>query len=89
MTCPGEYNIVCEDVGSDFDMDVCECDGQMWVSGDCNEAFLCNKLYPNGGIRGDCRDREGGHHSSDQSEFGGLTRGQWPYMTCGDKGPRK
>ena len=28
MTCPGEYNIVCEDVGSDFDKDVCECDGQ-------------------------------------------------------------
>ena len=29
----------------------------MWVSGDCKEAFLCNKLYPNGGIRGDCRGR--------------------------------
>ena len=79
MTCPGEYNIVCEDVGSDFDKDVCECDGQMWVSGDCKEAFLCNKLYPNGGIRGDCRDREG-HHSIDQSEFGSLTRGQWPFI---------
>ena len=43
MTCPGEYNIVCDDVGSDFDKDVCECDGQMWVSADCKEAFLCNK----------------------------------------------
>ena len=58
MTCPGEYNIVCEDVGSDLDQSVCECDGQLVVGGDCKEAFLCNKLYPNGGIRGDCRGRQ-------------------------------
>ena len=72
MTCPGEYNIVCEDVGSDFNKDMCECDGQMWVSGDCKEAFLCNKMYPNGGIRGDCRGRE-----EEETDSGQVEDGNW------------
>jgi hypothetical protein len=59
-TCPGEYNLRCEsdDVGSHFDSSICDCEGQLWVSSDCKEAFLCRHSLPDGGLSAKC-DGEG------------------------------
>lgn len=56
--CPGSFNLNCEDedVGNDFTSDICDCEGQMWVSNDCKEGFYCWSRLANGGSKIVCED---------------------------------
>jgi hypothetical protein len=50
--CPGDFDVSCADLGSDFDRNVCDpnCDGQIWVTADCRESFFCYARSPDGGM---------------------------------------
>ncbi len=48
--CIGDFEVSCEDVGSDFDSSVCTCDGEVWVSADCTEAFYCYSRAAESGV---------------------------------------
>ncbi len=53
MICPGDFEISCDDVGSDFDQNSpCDdgCDGQVWVTADCREGYYCYNRNPEGGL---------------------------------------
>ena len=54
--CPGSFKTYCEDVT--LGPESCVCDGQLWVSGDCTEAFSCRSRFVNGGFMIPCPDGE-------------------------------
>ena len=54
--CPGRFNLRCpdDDIGHDFDSSMCDCNGQLYVSGDCQESFHCISWLPGGGNHVTC-----------------------------------
>ena len=56
FVCPGAFNLYCpeNDIGTDFDSSMCECDGQLFVSADCKESFFCLERLSGGGAAIKC-----------------------------------
>ena len=56
--CPGKFNLFCpdEDVGGNFNDNLCDCDGQLIVSADCKESFYCLARFPEGGASLTCEE---------------------------------
>ena len=54
--CPGAFNLYCKDndIGTDFDSSMCDCDGQLMVSADCKESFYCYSRLSGGGASIKC-----------------------------------
>ncbi len=59
-SCPGKLKQECEDTAVEFPFDSqeCDCDGQLFVSPDCREAFVCLENFPGGGIPYSCNESE-------------------------------
>ncbi len=48
--CPGRFKTYCEGEDVTLAEESCECEGQMWVSGDCEQGFNCRGRIIGGGL---------------------------------------
>ncbi len=62
--CPGEFQTFCSDDPVELDSSSCECEGQLWVSPDCTEAFQCRSMIGDGGFLQTCPDGETIHYGA-------------------------
>ena len=61
--CRGEFKTLCSDpfdveIDDDWSIRECECDSQLIVNGECNDAFFCLRSRPRGGYEIICEANE-------------------------------
>ena len=73
--CPGTFQTYCTADPVDLSADSCVCNGQVWVSGDCSEAYACRTMFVDGGIHITCPEGETLHYGAGPIQTYGCAPG--------------